>query len=98
MAEYQHDARSLDWERKNRDRMDKSIGIDNSKTMYPCGKCKSTKVSNYEKQTRSGDEPMTQVSSSARIVAIVTFPEEVQRVTGFSQSLGPLFTARTRGR
>ena len=40
--------------------MDKSIGIDNSKTMYPCGKCKSTKVSNYEKQTRSGDEPMTQ--------------------------------------
>ena len=60
MAEYQHDARSLDWERKNRDRMDKSIGIDNSKTMYPCGKCKSTKVSNYEKQTRSGDEPMTQ--------------------------------------
>ena len=57
MAEYQHDARSLDWERKNRDRMDKSIGIDNSKTMYPCGKCKSTKVSNYEKQTRSDDEP-----------------------------------------
>ena len=36
------------------------IGIDNKKTMYPCGKCKSTKVSNYEKQTRSGDEPMTQ--------------------------------------
>ena len=57
---YQHDARSLDWDRKNRDRVDESIGIDNKKTMYPCGKCGSTKVSNYEKQTRSGDEPMTQ--------------------------------------
>merc|ERR1712129_614178 len=52
MAEYQHDARSLDWDRKNRDRVDESIGIDNKKTMYPCGKCGSTKVSNYEKQTR----------------------------------------------
>ena len=60
MAEFQHDARSLDWDKKNRDRVDASIGIDNKKTMYPCGKCKSTKVSNYEKQTRSGDEPMTQ--------------------------------------
>ena len=60
MADFQHDSRSLDWQKKNYNRLDESIGIDNKKCMYPCGKCKSTKVSNYEKQTRSGDEPMTQ--------------------------------------
>jgi len=60
MAEYQHDARSLDWQKKNQARIDAAAGIDTSKTMYPCPKCKSTRVSNYEKQTRSADEPMTQ--------------------------------------
>lgn len=60
MRAFQHDARSLDWDRKNRDRINKSIGIDESKGMFTCKRCKSKRISNYEKQTRSADEPMTQ--------------------------------------
>ncbi|KAJ1454286.1 transcription factor S-II-domain-containing protein [Pelagophyceae sp. CCMP2097] len=60
MAQHAHDARSLDWDKKNRDRINKSIGVDESRGMFQCGKCKSKRISNYEKQTRSADEPMTQ--------------------------------------
>jgi len=60
MREFQHDARSLDWDKRNRDPLMKAIGIDESKGMFQCGKCKSKRISNHAKQTRSADEPMTQ--------------------------------------
>ena len=58
--EYKHNERLLDWDKRNRDRINKQLGVDESKSMYPCPKCKSAKVNNHEKQTRSADEPMTQ--------------------------------------
>ncbi|KAJ8599086.1 hypothetical protein CTAYLR_008866 [Chrysophaeum taylorii] len=57
---FHHDARSLDWSKKNRDTINKQIGVDDSKGMFQCKACGSKRVSNYEKQTRSADEPMTQ--------------------------------------
>ena len=60
MREFQQDARTLDWDKQNRDRLMKAIGIDESKGMFQCSKCKSKRVSNHAKQTRSADEPMTQ--------------------------------------
>jgi len=60
MRDFQHDARSLDWDKRNRDRLMKAIGIDESKGMFQCSKCKSKRISNHAKQTRSADEPMTQ--------------------------------------
>lgn len=56
----QHDARSLDWQKKNRDQINKSIGIDDSNGMFQCSNCKSRRIAIAEKQTRSADEPMTQ--------------------------------------
>lgn len=55
-----HDARSLDWSKKNRDTINKSIGINDDKGMFQCNKCKSKRIAVSEKQTRSADEPMTQ--------------------------------------
>uniref|UniRef100_A0A7S3NK08 Transcription elongation factor S-II n=1 Tax=Aureoumbra lagunensis TaxID=44058 RepID=A0A7S3NK08_9STRA len=60
MRDFQRDARSLDWDKRNRDRIMKEIGIDESKGMFQCAKCKSKRISNHAKQTRSADEPMTQ--------------------------------------
>mmetsp|Transcript_35823 Transcript_35823/g.114751 ORF Transcript_35823/g.114751 Transcript_35823/m.114751 type:complete len:142 (-) Transcript_35823:683-1108(-) len=60
MRDFANDARTLDWDKKNRDRLMKSIGIDESKGMFQCAKCKSKRISNHAKQTRSADEPMTQ--------------------------------------
>ena len=35
-------------------------GVTNVVSMNRCGKCKSQNLNNWEKQTRSADEPMTQ--------------------------------------
>ena len=37
-----------------------ACGIDKVVSMNRCGKCKSQNLNNWEKQTRSADEPMTQ--------------------------------------
>lgn len=49
----------LDWADANEDKINKQCGIENAKGLFTCGRCKSTKTSNTQKQTRSADEPMT---------------------------------------
>lgn len=49
----------LDWADANEDKINKQCGIENSKGLFTCGRCKSSKTSNTQKQTRSADEPMT---------------------------------------
>ena len=50
----------LDWAEANADKINKQCGIKDSETgLFKCGRCKSTKTSNTQKQTRSADEPMT---------------------------------------
>ena len=39
--------------------INKMAGIKNAKGMFKCGRCKSTKTTHYQQQTRSADEPMT---------------------------------------
>lgn len=36
-----HDARSLDWSKRNRDKINKSIGINDATGMFQCNRCKS---------------------------------------------------------
>ena len=62
MRDFQFQKRDLDWSKKNRDRLNKQIGVDESINMDQCinPKCRSKRLSNHEKQTRSADEPMTQ--------------------------------------
>ncbi|TYZ56915.1 hypothetical protein PybrP1_001898 [[Pythium] brassicae (nom. inval.)] len=49
----------LDWADANEDKINKQCGIENAKGLFTCGRCKSSKTSNTQKQTRSADEPMT---------------------------------------
>jgi transcription elongation factor S-II len=49
----------LDWADANEEKINKQCGIENSKGLFTCGRCKSSKTSNTQKQTRSADEPMT---------------------------------------
>lgn len=49
----------LDWADANEDKINKQCGITDAKGLFTCGRCKSTKTSNTQKQTRSADEPMT---------------------------------------
>lgn len=49
----------LDWAEANEDKINKQCGIENPEGLFKCGRCKSTKTSNTQKQTRSADEPMT---------------------------------------
>jgi len=49
----------LDWAEANAEKINKQCGIENDIGLFTCGKCKSTKTSNTQKQTRSADEPMT---------------------------------------
>ena len=56
------DARRLDWEDENAEKINKMCGIEerNEKnSLFTCGRCKSIKTSSTQKQTRSADEPMT---------------------------------------
>lgn len=50
----------LDWADANAEKINKQCGIaENAKGLFTCGRCKSSKTSNTQKQTRSADEPMT---------------------------------------
>lgn len=56
------DSRRLDWETANEDKINKMCGIKGellSASLFTCGRCKSTKTTSTQKQTRSADEPMT---------------------------------------
>lgn len=56
------DSRRLDWETANEDKINKMCGIEGallSASLFTCGRCKSTKTTSTQKQTRSADEPMT---------------------------------------
>jgi transcription elongation factor S-II len=57
-----NDSRRLDWETANEDKINKMCGIKGDllkASLFTCGRCKSTKTTSTQKQTRSADEPMT---------------------------------------
>ena len=56
------DSRRLDWEQANEKKINDMCGIKGellSASLFTCGRCKSTKTTSTQKQTRSADEPMT---------------------------------------
>ena len=56
------DSRRLDWEQANEAKINEMCGIKGdllSASLFTCGRCKSTKTTSTQKQTRSADEPMT---------------------------------------
>lgn len=56
------ESRRLDWEQANEDKINKMCGIEGEMlkaSLFTCGRCKSTKTTSTQKQTRSADEPMT---------------------------------------
>ena len=56
------DSRQLDWETKNESKINDMCGIKGDwlkASLFTCGRCKSTKTTSTQKQTRSADEPMT---------------------------------------
>jgi len=57
-----HDASRLDWEKANDDKINEMCGIKGDllkASLFTCNRCKSTKTTSTQKQTRSADEPMT---------------------------------------
>jgi transcription elongation factor S-II len=56
------DSKRLDWEQANEDKINEMCGIKGdllSASLFTCSRCKSTKTTSTQKQTRSADEPMT---------------------------------------
>lgn len=56
------DSKRLDWEQANESKINEMCGIKGdllSASLFTCGRCKSTKTTSTQKQTRSADEPMT---------------------------------------
>ena len=56
------DANRLDWEQANEEKINEMCGIKGdllNASLFTCGRCKSTKTTSTQKQTRSADEPMT---------------------------------------
>ena len=56
------DSRRLDWEQANEDKINEMCGIKGEllkASLFTCFRCKSTKTTSTQKQTRSADEPMT---------------------------------------
>mmetsp|Transcript_13834 Transcript_13834/g.20247 ORF Transcript_13834/g.20247 Transcript_13834/m.20247 type:complete len:305 (-) Transcript_13834:120-1034(-) len=56
------DSRRLDWEEANESKINEMCGIKGDllqASLFTCGRCKSTKTTSTQKQTRSADEPMT---------------------------------------
>lgn len=52
----------LDWEQANEAKINEMCGIRGKSlaaSLFTCGRCKSTKTTSTQKQTRSADEPMT---------------------------------------
>ena len=57
-----NDSRRLDWDKANEDKINKMCGIKGDllkASLFTCGRCKSTKTTSTQRQTRSADEPMT---------------------------------------
>ena len=48
-----------DWAEANSDVVDAQTGGGDGSGMYKCARCGSTRTTNFQKQTRSADEPMT---------------------------------------
>ena len=56
------DSRRLDWDQANEKKINEICGIKGEllkASLFTCGRCKSTKTTSTQKQTRSADEPMT---------------------------------------
>lgn len=56
------DSRRLDWDQANESKINDMCGIKGEMlkaSLFTCGRCKSTKTTSTQKQTRSADEPMT---------------------------------------
>mmetsp|Transcript_26316 Transcript_26316/g.44915 ORF Transcript_26316/g.44915 Transcript_26316/m.44915 type:complete len:314 (+) Transcript_26316:191-1132(+) len=56
------DSRRLDWDRANESKINEMCNIKGDMlkaSLFTCGRCKSTKTTSTQKQTRSADEPMT---------------------------------------
>jgi transcription elongation factor S-II len=56
------DSKRLDWEQANEDKINEMCGIRGEllkASLFTCSRCKSTKTTSTQKQTRSADEPMT---------------------------------------
>lgn len=56
------DSRRLDWEQANEGKINEMCGIKGDllkASLFTCGRCKSSKTTSTQKQTRSADEPMT---------------------------------------
>lgn len=56
------DSKRLDWEQANEHKINEMCGIKGdllAASLFTCGRCKSTKTTSTQKQTRSADEPMT---------------------------------------
>jgi len=56
------ESRRLDWEQANEDKINEMCGIKGEllkASLFTCSRCKSTKTTSTQKQTRSADEPMT---------------------------------------
>ena len=56
------DSKRLDWEQANESKINEMCGIKGEllkASLFTCGRCKSTKTTSTQKQTRSADEPMT---------------------------------------
>jgi transcription elongation factor S-II len=49
----------LNWSEVNEDKINAQCNIKDQSGIFRCGKCKGYNTSNYQKQTRSADEPMT---------------------------------------
>lgn len=61
-AQKHQDSKRLDWEQANEDKINEMCGIKGDllkASLFTCGRCKSTKTTSTQKQTRSADEPMT---------------------------------------
>jgi len=56
------ESRRLDWDQANEDKINEMCGIKGdllNASLFTCSRCKSTKTTSTQKQTRSADEPMT---------------------------------------
>lgn len=58
-SEFTFNAQRSDWLDANRDSVNKQAGIEATGGLFKCFRCRSTKTTHYQKQTRCADEPMT---------------------------------------
>ena len=62
MVEEVNNSRRLDWDQANEKKINEICGIKGDllkASLFTCGRCKSTKTTSTQKQTRLADEPMT---------------------------------------